>query len=170
MLYTQVISPLYSGGGQVFVPSSNIKFSRELLAQYDTAIKQADVIVNQSKTLKTDYDAFDENTIKTLNVMIPSSVNEVMITDEFTEFVKRSNLKIDEFSIGPSTVSDIPGLGTYTAVITVVGGYEDFKATLRFIEGSLRFYDIQSVDFSINEKEPELSIMKVSFKTYYLKS
>lgn len=167
----QVISPLYSGGGQVFVPSSNIKSSRELLAQYDSAIAQADTIVNQSKTLKTDYDALlaDESTIKTLNVMIPSSVNEIMIMDEFAEFIKASNLTVTEFSIGPSTGTDLPGLGVYGASIAISGGYEDFKATLRFIEGSLRFYEIQAVDFSINEKEPEGSTMKVTFRTFYLK-
>lgn len=165
----QVISPLYSGGGQLYIPDNNIKSSRELLSRYSVAITQAETIVGQSKKLKSDYGSFDELTKKTLNIILPSNVNEIMITDEFSEFVKASNLNVSDFSIGKALTSPYPDLGYYSGSITVSGSYEDLKAMLRHIEGSLRYYDITSFSYAISEKDEMNSSLKVNFQTYYLK-
>lgn len=168
----QIISPLYSGGGQVYVPDSNIKSSRELLAQYDSALKQATTLISQANALSKDYESFDKVTKSKLDSMIPSSIDPIMYTDELAELVKNSDSKIDasfgERMVPSGTYAD---LGAFEVGFKVEGTYEDFKKALILIESSLRLYDIESIKFSAPdpEKDGSLSTMNVSAKTYILK-
>ena len=165
----QVISPLYSGGGQLYVPDTNIKASRELISQYTSALSQADTLIKQANDLKGDYDSFDEATKATLYTMLPTSINPVLLSDELTELIKTTNLETDGISQRVTVSSMYPDLGAYDLSFSVNGTYDDFKRVLRILQSSLRMYDIQAVSFTPAEKEGETTKMQISFKTYFLK-
>ena len=172
VLYTQVISPLYSGGGQLYVPDNNIKSSRELISQYDGALKQASTLIEQGDILKKDYKEFDEGTKAKLNTMIPSYIDQIMMTDELAELVSKSDIKIETtLGIRAANDSSYADLIAYDVGFKVSGSYEDFKKVLKLIESSLRLYDIEGVKFTApdTEKEGSISEMTVSTKTYILK-
>lgn len=169
VIYTQLISPLYSGGGQVIVFENNIRSSKALIPQYELALTQATELGSKASTLRKDYDIFDKDTLTLLNKIIPRSVNEIMIQDEFAEYVKESGITIVDFSIGKSISTVYPELSVYSGSITFSGSYEDFKKAIHFVETNLRYLDITSLDFAISQKDPNLSSMKLSFQTFYLK-
>jgi hypothetical protein len=169
VIYTQLISSVYSGGGQVFTFANNIKSSRDLIPQYEAAFDQADSLVNQVKELRKDYDNFDKDLQAKLDKIIPPSVNEIMLQDEFVEYAKASNVTLEKITVGKSTISIYPELGVYGGTAEFTGSYEDFKKALRFIETNLRYLDILSVDFGFTKDSPTLTTMKLSYQTYYLK-
>ena len=169
VLYMQVISPLYSGGGQLYTPDTNIKDSRTRLSQYQGAIKTADKLIKDANSLRTDYESFDDATKATLNTMIPSGVNPVLLIDEMTELMKQTGIDVDGISQSITTSTLYPKLGVYNISMAVNGGYEDFKKALRKIQSSLRIYDIEAISFTPPEKDGEVSKMQVAIKTYFLK-
>lgn len=170
VLFLQVISPLYSGGGQLFVPQTNIKNSNELLKQYDGALKQADQLIKDANALRADYESFDEATKATLNTILPSGVDPVLLLDELTDLIASTGLETDGISQRLTGGSALyPGLNVYDLSFSVGGTFDDFKRILKTLQSSLRFYDIQSVSFNAPEKEGDLTKLQVSFRTYYLK-
>ena len=169
VLYMQIISPLYSGGGQLYVPETNIKDARAVLSQYDSAIKTADKLIKDANSLRADYESFDDATKATLNTMIPTGVNPVLLLDEVTELMNQTGVDVDGISQNITTSTLYPKLGVYTISMAVNGGYDDFKKALRQIQNSLRIYDIEAVTFIPPEKDGEVAKMQVALKTYFLK-
>jgi hypothetical protein len=171
LVLTQIISPLYSGGGSIYIPETNIVSSKALIAQYDVALAQADKVVQDAKNLKKDFTSFDETTKQTMEKMIPSKIDPIMFTDELTEMIKNENLPVSKFGQAESKAESqqYPGLGFSMVSFTVDGRYDDFRRVLKIIEGSLRLYEIESIRFTMSDKESEMSSMQVSAKTYFLK-
>ncbi len=170
----QLISPLYSGDGQLYVPENNIQNSKKNLLRYDIAINKAKDLVDKTATLESGYAGFDDKDKITLNKTIPDNIDIIMLTDELYDLVHSDpNLKMD-FGLTPTKGSSeqYPDLGTYDVGFTVEGTYDDFRAAIKLIESSARLYDIQSITFipPDPEKEGSISKLSISAKTYFLKS
>jgi hypothetical protein len=170
LVYTQVVSPIVSGGGTLFIPETNITTSKSLITQYDLAVSQAEKLASDVKTISKDLEAFDKTVEGTLEKIIPSSIDPVMFTDELTEFVKNENLPVTDFTQGENKgITSYPELGEYFVAFTFAGDYSEIKRVLKTIQSSLRLYDIQSVEITAPQKDGELFNVKVQAKTYFLR-
>jgi len=166
-VYYVVISPLYSGDGQVWKPEQGVASLMASNKQYEKTVAQADTLYLQANELRTQYSAIDDDAKQKINVMVPKNIDAIRLLSEF-------NIIASGTGISPSAVTytDTPQTktspGAYKIAFTVTTTYEKFKEFMRAYEKSLRLYSLQSVTFSSPDEKTGLITFQVELNTFYL--
>lgn len=166
VLYTQLISPLYSGGGSIYQPEKSITDLKDLSLQYDSTIKQAATLVNQADDLKNQYTNLSPEAKANLSVMIPDAVDQIRLLDEVDSIIKEAGFSSND--IGISEIGDKDKAG-YAISFTTKGSYSKFKNLLHAFQTSLRLYTVDSISFNAPTVSGDLITFQVRLETYYMK-
>lgn len=167
-MYYLVISPIYNGIGGVWQPALSIPQLRNMNAQYDTTLAQADTLYNQAQTLRAQYANVSPEEKQKMEMMVPNSVDKIRLLDEVDAIGKKTGLALDSLSYSEGT-SAINGLGAAGISFIVKTNYPKFKELMDNFEKSLRLYSVQTVTFSSPAKDGDLTSYQVKLNTYYLK-
>ena len=163
-----VIKPLYTGMGGIMQPEKSVKDLMKLNAQYDEAISKAESIMDQSKSLKSQYERVSDEEKKKMTIMVPDSIDKVRLLNEVLGLARDAGFLLSDLSY--SDLGVLPGGKSGAAIsFSVKTTYPRFKSLMKNFEESMRLYSIDSVTFSAPEKESDLTSYQVRLQTYYLK-
>ncbi len=167
-LYYVVIGPLYSGIGSIWQPERGITQLKQTNEDYGNTLSQADALVKQATTLRTQYSAIPETTKQNMKLMVPDSVDPVRLISELTNLGIKTGIPLDSitYAAGQNT-SDT--YGSYRISFTVKTSYPRFKELMHNIETSLRLLSVQNVTFSLPDKDTKITSFQVTLETYYMK-
>jgi Tfp pilus assembly protein PilO len=167
-LYYVVIGPLYSGIGSVWQPEQGITQLEQTNIDYGNTLSQADSLVKQATTLRTQYNSIPETTKQNMKLMVPDSVDPVRLVSELTNLGIQTGIPIDTITYAPGqNTSDT--YGSYRVSFTVKTSYPRFKELMHNIETSLRLLSVQNVTFTLPDKDTKLTSFQVALETYYMK-
>lgn len=167
-IYYLVISPLYTGKGALWQPEKSIGALRDLNAQYDQTLSQADDLYKQAEQLRREYAAIDETSKQKMLKMVPKSIDPVRLLSELNIIAAASGISLGGVSYS-DTAKEINLAGGYQLSFTIKTSYQKFKEFMSNYENSLRLFTLHSVAFSAPEKETDLISFQVRLTTYYLK-
>ena len=167
-LYFLLIGPLYKGVGGVWQPQESVQSLIELNKQYDEALAQADSLAVQAKTLKTEYDRVNPEEKAKMQIMVPDSIDKVRLLSEISGIVASTGLVVSDLSYGDGSASP-NGRGSVIVSFMVRTTYPNFKEFIGAFEKSMRLFSIQSVAFTVPEKQGDLTTYQVRLEAYYIK-
>lgn len=170
-LYFIVISPIYFGGGYLYIvsPDQSIISLNEFKNKNDIAFQQIEEGLVKIDNLKKEYDLIDQYTQDRLNTMIPDDIDGVRLVSEVSNMITSLGLPIDNISYSKeSEDKKIPEVGIYSISFSTKGSYYDLKNLISKFETSMRIFSIQSVNFSTNNLS-EPMVVNVKMNTYYIK-
>jgi restriction endonuclease S subunit len=168
VLYYEIISPLYSGGGTLYSPERSITELRDLSSQYDATLAQADSLAQQAEKLQSQYNHISDDTKQKLAVMIPENIDPVRLIDEIDFILKKAGFT--SLDIGYTDTGSLDkGRTGYTISFSVKGNYTKFKDLLNTLEKSLRTFSVQAISFSSPDNPTDLTNFQVRMETYYMK-
>ncbi len=168
VIYYQGIRPLYFGEGEIWQPAAGIQSLRDLNAEYDQTIQEAETLKAQADSLKADYTAIPENQVKEMQVMVPDSVDKVRLLSEMSKVLTSQGFSSQSLSI-TEEAGGTDGKGAYSVSFNVKTTYPRFKELIETFEKSMRLLSVRTVSFTAPEKEGDLISYDVKFITYYLK-
>jgi Tfp pilus assembly protein PilO len=171
-----IIYPQYTGSGVFYNTEKNISTLLEQSHGYDKAILIAnDYNKKIASTNKAYSDKLSELSVETINKVLPTSADPVLVIYELSEIAKRpeSNMLLvsPKFSDNSSDKSANKKFNTLTVSFTVEGTYDSMKAFLKNLENSNRIYNVTALNFSSAQDTRATSALKysVTVETYYLK-
>lgn len=163
VLYYYVVDPLYSGADSTFFSGDkNIPKLIEKRNTYDKTIEAFPLILSQAATNQKQFEALQQDDIKTIMTMVPVSVDDIKLMSEITNIAAESGIPLDNMGIKDK-------IGEYTVSFTVLTTYTNFKKIIALFEKSMRLFTLQSVSFTPGKTEEDLVKYNVEFSTYYMK-
>jgi cell division protein FtsB len=166
-LYFEVISPLYSGGGQLLTFDSTITSLRSENASYDATVEQAKLLIAQAGELKQGYEAIPEDKRQDLGVMVPTSIDPVRLIDEVNSIAEQNGFVLSDVSYIDSNNLG-KGRSGYTVSFITKGNYLRFTELIKSLEKSLRIFVVTSVSFSAPTQAGDLTTFQVRLDSYYM--
>lgn len=168
-LYYLIISPLWSGVGSVWKPErGGVTTLKVQSSQYKEAMDRAESIFKQGEDLKAEYGLITEAEKQKMLIMVPVKIEKIHLLSEITNIANESGLALSNLSA--SEINSVDKLrGSYNISFGTKTTYGTFKKFMRNYENSLRLFTIDSVKFSIPDKDEDFIDFKVTLKTYYLK-
>ena len=173
------IYPQYSGQGTFYSPEKNISSLLRDKSNYDTALTIANSYNNKIVKVNTDYaNALDKLPIDTLNKILPSSIDPVIIIYELTKIARLpgsdmllTNPKFSDDGMEGGSLNPNKKYNTISIDFNLQGTYDGIKFFLKNLETSGRVFNITKLNFSSSPDAKSTSILKytVSVETYYLK-
>lgn len=168
-LYYLLLSPLWTGAGSVWAPSSGgVKDLRTQHAQYEASVEEAKDLFGKGKKLQAEYESVDSAMRDQMAVMVPEKVDPVRLLNEITAIAKASGLSIAGLSSTETATGD-KLRGAYDISFGVQTSYPKFKEFIHNYETSLRLFTLQSVSFASPAQADDLITFQVKLRTYYLK-
>ena len=171
-----VIYPQYSGSGTFYSPEKNISTLLDQSHGYDKAILIASDYNKKIANNNRQYnDALNNFSVDTLNKVLPSSADPVLVIYELSEIAKQPGssmlLLSPKFSDNSGDKNSNKKYNTLSVSFTVEGTYDNMKAFLKNLENSNRIYNVTSLNFSSAQDTRATSALKysVTVETYYLK-
>ena len=171
-----VIYPQYTGSGVFYSPEKNISSLLDQSHGYDKAILiAADYNKKVASTNKAYSDALANLSVDTINKILPTSADPVLVIYELSEIAKRPEsgmlLVSPKFSDNSSDKNSNKKFNTLSVSFTVEGTYPSMKAFLKNLESSNRIYNVTSLNFASAQDTRATSALKYSMtvETYYLK-
>lgn len=167
------ISPQYSGSGNFYSPTKNIKTLLQtkkdmsgaltIVQKYDQQLGQATARYNEAlSTLPIDK----------LDKILPTTVDPVVIVYELTEIAARpeSGLLLGSPKVAISDPSSKVKYGTLSVTFSTQGSYEAIKTFLQNLENSERIYNVTSLSFSAPQDgtASQIYTYSITVETYYL--
>ena len=173
-LYYYLISPLYTGVGDYYKPDKGITSLKSLDKDYDATLLQAQGISARAEGLKRTYKAITDEDKQKLNIILPETVDQVVLLNEVNTIFNKSGFKIDSLTYNKGVSRFAGNIGAYTLIISTKGTYEHFKNLVHNLETSMHFYTIKSLGFSTPLKDGEIKdrepmVFSLKLETYYLK-
>lgn len=164
VLYFYFVKPVYTGvnPGLWSPGEQNIQALIKKNADYDVAINTIDSVIKKAEELKRKYESFTEETKANIEIMVPTSIETLVMLDELTRVVEDTG-PVDSIGIKDK------GGGEYAVNLTVLLSYTQFKQFMTYWERNMRLYNIQSVSFSPGKREEDIIKFNVELATYYLK-
>ena len=98
-LYMLVISPVYSGEGNIWAPSSGISNLKSLNKQYTSTLVQIDTIERGAEALYKDYTNLNPEVLSKMNILLSDSVDQVKLRNEVVTIASRSGLALEELEV-----------------------------------------------------------------------
>jgi hypothetical protein len=167
-LYYVVINPLYTGAGSVWQPAQSIGALRASDDDYTETLRQAEELFKQAETLNKQYESVSSETKEKMKLMVPDTIDAVRMINEVNYIANQTGLTLGDLSYTQNTNATGPK-ATYSVSFSVKTTYTKFKELMANYETSLRLFQIQSVTFSVPEKQGELTNFQVKMETYHLK-
>lgn len=176
-LFYFIIYPKYTGTGTFFSPKENISRLLKEKKDYDGALSLASGYNVKIMKANTEYtNALNTLPIDTLNKVLPSSADPIMVIYELSKIAARAEsnmlLASPKFNDDGNDKSKTgKKYNTLTVNFNLEGTYEGMKAFLRNLESSERIYNVTSLNFTSSEDSRAYSAFKYSVivETYYLK-
>jgi len=174
------IYPQYSGQGTFYSPEKNISTLLKNKKDYDNALSIAADYNTKIVKANTEYNnATQKLPISTLNKILPSSIDSVIIIYKLTQIaaLPGSNMLLTD----PRFADDGANAGgpsdpnkkynTLSVDFSMQGTYDSMKFFLKNLENSDRVFNVTKLDFSSDPSAKSTSILKYSMtvETYYLK-
>lgn len=174
------IYPQYSGQGTFYSPEKNISTLLKNKKDYENALLIAAEYNNKIVKANTDYDnATQKLPLSTLNMILPSSIDPVIIIYKLTKIaaLPGSNMLLTDprFSDDGANTggSSDPNkkYNTLSVDFSLQGTYDSMKYFLKNLENSDRVFNVTKLDFASDPSTKSTSILKYSMtvETYYLK-
>lgn len=157
---------------------SEIGTLRAQAADFNTVLNNAKTLQQERNTLVSKYNAFDQNNISKLGVMLPGNPQNVQLILELNAAASQygmvlQNVKIDTSTDAQSGQPRVAGqnadVGNLTITFSVSGPYNGFTNFIKTIEKSLRIIDIQKATFTASDPKSTNYQYTVAVKTYWLK-
>jgi hypothetical protein len=169
VLYYFVISPLYTGVGDLWTPAVSVVSGRQQVIQYTQALNRANDIVAEADALRNDYKKISEEDKQKINIMLPASIDRTRLLSEMVNMTNTIGVTVKDMNVseGVAPASGEPGMFNVSFGLTT--SYPRFKELVRKFETNLRLFRLESVTFSQNEKDQEAISFTVRFSTFYLK-
>jgi Tfp pilus assembly protein PilO len=174
-----LIFPQYSGKGTFYSPEKNISSLLKSKADSDSAILIANTYNTKLSKINSDYNnALERLPVDTLNKILPSSLDPVIIIHQLTKIaaLPGSNMllidpKFSDDGSGSSSQNSNKKYNTLSVTFNVQGTYESIKFFLKNLENSDRIFNVTKLNFSSPQDAKVNSILKytISVETYYLK-
>ena len=150
-LYMLVISPVYSGEGNIWAPSSGISNLKSLNKQYTSTLVQIDTIERGAEALYKDYTNLNPEVLSKINILLSDSVDQVKLRNEVVTIASRSGLALEELEVKKERLP-YKGLDVYLVTFSLKARYPVFKRFITDIDKNMRFYNLESI---ILERQPE---------------
>ncbi len=150
-LYMLVISPVYSGEGNIWAPSSGISNLKSLNKQYTSTLVQIDTIERGAEALYKDYTNLNPEVLSKMNILLSDSVDQVKLRNEVVTIASRSGLALEELEVKKERLP-YKGLDVYLVTFSLKARYPVFKRFITDIDKNMRFYNLESI---ILERQPE---------------
>lgn len=172
------IYPQYTGQGTFYSPQQNISALLKSKTDYDSALSIANTYNNKIAKVNVDYNnALNNLPIDTLNKVLPSSIDPVIIIYELSKIASLPGssmlLSDPRFSDDGSGQSIDPNkrYNTLSVDFSLQGTYDSMKYFLKNLENSDRIFNVTKLDFSSSQDAKSTSVLKysVTVETYYLK-
>ncbi|MFO0743779.1 MAG: type 4a pilus biogenesis protein PilO [Candidatus Paceibacterota bacterium] len=171
-----VIYPQYSGSGIFYSPEKNISTLLDQNQGYDKAISIANDYNKKIANNNRQYvDALNSLSIDTLNKVLPTSADPVLVIYELSEIAKQPGssmiLLSPKFTDNGGDKNSNKKYNTLSVSFTLEGTYNNMKSFLKNLENSNRIYNVTSLNFSSAQDTRATSALKysVTVETYYLK-
>lgn len=175
-----IIYPQYSGKGTFYSPQKNISSLLKNKADFDNALSIAKTYNNKISKANNDYkEALDKLPIETLNKILPSSLDPIMIVYSLSRIslLPGSNMLLsdpklsDDGADGASRSNSNKKYNTMSVDFNIQGTYDNLKYFLKNLENSDRIFNVTKLSFNSSEDTKANSILKysVAVETYYLK-
>ena len=174
------IYPQYSGQGTFYSPEKNISTLLKNKKDYDNALSIAADYNNKIVKTNTEYNkATEELPLSTLNKILPSSIDPVIIIYRLTKIaaLPGSGMLLtdprfsDDGANGGASPDPNKKYNTLSVDFSMQGTYDSMKYILKNLENSDRVFNVTKLDFSSDPSAKATSILKYSMtvETYYLK-
>lgn len=170
--YFIVISPLYYGGGSLFVvsPDKSIVQLLHFKSNNDAALTKLNTGLVDIENLKKEYNSTDQHSVDTINTMIPDSVDPIRLVSEITKIAKDMGLAVENISVSKEgDDKKLPGIGVYMVSFSTKCSYGNLKDLLSKLQSSMRLFSVQSVNFSTSDNPADPLTVNIKMKTYYIK-
>ncbi|MEI6352849.1 MAG: type 4a pilus biogenesis protein PilO [Candidatus Nomurabacteria bacterium] len=171
-----VIYPQYSGSGTFYSPKDNISSLLEESKGLDIALNTVNGYNNKIiNTNKSYSETLNNLPVDTLDKVLPSSADPILVIYELSEIAKRPEsgllLLSPKFSDDSNDKSPNKKFNTLSVSFTVQGTYESLKAFLKNLENSNRVYNVTALSFSSSQDSRAISALDytITVDTYYLK-
>lgn len=171
-----IIYPQYSGSGVFYNPTNNISSLLEKNKSYDKALAIAVDYNKKIININKEYnDALERLPVDTLNRVLPTSADPVLVIYELSEIARRPEssmlLVSPKFSDNGNDKNTNKKFNTLSISFTVEGTYASLKSFLKNLESSERIYNVTSLNFSSAQDTKSTSALKynITVDTYYLK-
>lgn len=169
------ISPQYSGSGNFYSPTKNIKTllqTKKDMSGAVTIVKKYDQQLGQANGRYVD--ALNTLPIAELDKILPTTVDPVVIVYELTKIaaLPESGLLLSAPKVSINDPSDKVKYGTLSVSFATQGSYEAIKTFLQNLENSKRIYNVTSLSFTAPQDSTVSQLYKYSItvETYYLNS
>ena len=168
--FVAFIIPRYGAIGELSVQKKD----------YETILQNARTLQEQRNTLVNKYNAFPAEDLARLNVILPTSPQNVKLILELDALASRygmllQNVKIQDPTSSapaparPGTPNANADMGTLSIDFSVAGPYSGFVSFLEAAEKSLRIIDVDAISFSAVDERSQNYQYTVGVKTYWLK-
>ncbi len=174
-----LIYPQYSGKGTFYSPQKNISSLLKSKTDSDSAILIANTYNTKLAKINSDYNnALERLPVDTLNKILPSNLDSVMIIYELTKIASLpgSNMlltdpKLSDDGAEGSSQNTNKKYNTISVTFNVKGTYDSIKFFLKNLENSDRIFNVTKLNFSSAQDTKANSILSysISVETYYLK-
>ncbi len=174
-----LIYPQYSGKGTFYSPQKNISSLLKSKTDSDSAILIANTYNTKLAKINSDYNnALERLPVDTLNKILPSNLDSVMIIYELTKIASLpgSNMlltdpKLSDDGAEGSSQNTNKKYNTISVTFNVKGTYDSLKFFLKNLENSDRIFNVTKLNFSSAQDTKANSILSYSMsaETYYLK-
>ncbi len=174
------IFPQYSGRGTFYSPEKNISTLLQKKSDLDSAISTAKIYNNKISKANNDYkEALDKLPVETLNKVLPSSLDPVMIVYALTKIslLPGSNMLLSDPKLSDDGADEAARSNSnkkyniMTIDFNIQGTYDNLKYFLKNLENSDRIFNVTKLSFGSKDDTKANSILKysVTVETYYLK-
>jgi Tfp pilus assembly protein PilO len=159
-----------------YSPEKNISTLLDQNQGYDKAISIANDYNKKIANNNRQYvDALNSLSIDTLNKVLPTSADPVLVIYELSEIAKQPGssmiLLSPKFTDNGGDKNSNKKYNTLSVSFTLEGTYNNMKSFLKNLENSNRIYNVTSLNFSSAQDTRATSALKysVTVETYYLK-
>lgn len=174
------IYPQYTGQGTFYSPQKNISSLLRNKTDYENALSIANDYNIKIAKVNNDYDnAVKKLPLETLNKILPSSVDPVIVVYELTKIAALPGSEMllteprfsDDGSNNVNLSNQNKKYNTLAVDFNIQGTYENLKLFLKNLENSDRVFNVTKLNFSSAQDVKSVSVLKyaLTVETYYLK-
>lgn len=156
--------PLYSGGGTIFQVEEGVVSLLDKSKQYDSALKQVDKIIEDSKNLSNQYGSVPLEDKQKIESMLPENIDPIRLVSEINTIANVSGVVLKDLAYNLDKKRQV-----YVISFTTKTSYSNFKDIMRKYETSLRLLTIKNVKLTAPEKEGENMSFIVKLEAPYVK-
>jgi Tfp pilus assembly protein PilO len=154
--------PLYSGADAVFwTPPASVTSLLSIRNNYTQTLNGIKAVISEANKMNKDYGVFNEAIKNQIEIMVPKSVEEVLLLSELREISDKSGVAMEDLGVKDK------GMGEYSVNFTIKSTYANFKKFMMVYEKSMRLLTLKGVSFDPSKDESAIVKFNVSLSTYY---